>query len=130
MLEPIDHGHYSNMLTLKILESGCRDLLHFSHKSISEVGLGSWVIRPGHFIPKVLDRIEVLIFNMRALFCCNGNWPFPNCWRNAGSTHLSELCFPAWNPGPSNGFKRPSRDVNFFRLSSDFFSCTFYIFKP
>lgn len=50
----------SGKASRKILDAGCRDLLSFSHKSISGVGHWCWTIRPGsqsvfQFIPKVLN---------------------------------------------------------------------------
>ncbi len=48
----------------KILETGCRDSLYLSPKSISEVEHRCWVIRPGlqsvlQFIPKAFNGVDV-----------------------------------------------------------------------
>lgn len=53
----------------QILKPGCGDLLWYSHKSISEVRHWCWLIRPGlnvfHFIPKVLEGVEVKFFHSK-----------------------------------------------------------------
>ena len=94
-----------------MLKHCCRDLLPFSHKSISEVGHWCWVIRPDshsafQFIPRVFDRVHwghgsvqasqvlqhqsqqnISVFTCTgALWCWNGKGPSPNCCHKVGST--------------------------------------------
>ncbi len=124
-----NHGDQSAALTLfffqvlhKIVESGCRDLLPFSHKSISEVQHWCWVLKPGSqsvflLIPKVLDGVEVRALRRPAKVfhtklrkpCVDGPGLVyglsTNCWDKVGST-LSNLSLYAkdvlslWGPNP------------------------------
>ena len=44
----------------KLVESGCKDLIPFSYKSISEVSHGYWAIRPvSQFMPNMSAEVKV-----------------------------------------------------------------------